>query len=335
MGAIMIVDDDDTYTRSLSRVLSKRYFPRSVVEEYSPAGALKRLQDTPYLYDVVITDIDFPGSADDGIRLAHKIARWKQTRRFSSAPKVICITSVMELSKVKTLLAARESGSQFSLKEDISVVERARVSNLYIEIDLALDVLRKERLGPTIRLDYWDSRPTPASRPAVPYERIAGACIVDGVTGHLHHLAINPRPLFYLEYLCLHTRLNRSLSINEIAQRTIDSASSRIKRPSTRPVQERSHKHRDKAVEMNISRVRTALERALNDAKWPESVDHVLITEYHSMITGELISDAEEVLRIRSKLATKRNAGINIGPTPGTTARYRITANIEEHIISA
>ena len=85
----LCVDDDSSFLKSIiERLQADNYEVDGADSSNSAIAAFMR---DPFRYDVVITDMEFPGG-DDGERLVAELIELRERRGYDAAPEIMCIT---------------------------------------------------------------------------------------------------------------------------------------------------------------------------------------------------------------------------------------------------
>ncbi|MBP1726794.1 MAG: sigma-54-dependent transcriptional response regulator, partial [Deltaproteobacteria bacterium] len=129
---ILIVDDDDSFRRSLKGALKKEY---RIVEAANSEEALNQVAESPP--DVVLLDISMPPGVD-GLETLRKI------RALDDYPAVIMVTAHGE---IKNVVQAMNEGADDYLTKPIDF------DGLHIAITKALERLRFKREISSLRRD--------------------------------------------------------------------------------------------------------------------------------------------------------------------------------------
>ncbi len=316
MGTILVVDDEAEFLMQASSLLREKYRRGMRVETAeSPEEALIRIRSSAFGYDMVLTDLLFRNSLNNGIWLIEQIQAIRERRGYDPAPIAIGLTVEKSFKNAKTYNDIRERGGSFVSKLD---------PDLYLAaIDTALQNLQEQRIGPHIIFDHKVSG-DPSLKTLLPHkrekcsanERLVSARIFnendpdDGLIGG------GIRPLLILDLLAHPIRYQRKLSIPDMISFMYNDEFYKAQLAEDLPF-----KNPEKVVQMNLNRIRTNLRHALKNRF---DIEKVLITEYFDFVDGEPVDDPEmvQLLHERNRGGTRR-VGVRL---PKVTARYHLRA---------
>jgi CheY-like chemotaxis protein len=282
--SILCVDDNQPFLISMVERLEVAGY--QVDAATSPESALDSLTRNPFRYDVVITDMEFPGTKD-GEQLVTEIIAFRETRGYDPAPEIICITGAKSKMTPELLQRMRERGCHYVLKG---------TDQYFIETQASMTNLQELR----------------SNRPLFLFIHGASAGYSWGLTGHAGCQvgeSVN-------EVHLLHAGLRRPIKMDPTPRRVFDFLA---KRTSRRPysVEEVANAmaldefynywHGDEGtlssdwVKNNVARIRNALRQAFSDAGLPLIPTDVLATEVFED-QGEVTIDGAHSKLFRSPI---------------------------------
>jgi CheY-like chemotaxis protein len=260
--SILCVDDNLPFLTSMVERLEAAGLQVDAVTE--PNAALQALTTNPFRYDVVISDMEFPGTLD-GEHLVTQIIDFRETRGYDPSPEIVCITGAKSKMTPELLQRMRERGCHYVLKG---------TDQYFIETQAAMMNLQELRSG----------------RPSFLFVHGAAAGYEWGLTERSRCQvgeSVN-------EVHLLHSGLRRPIKLDPTPRRVFDFLA---KRTSRRPysVEEvanamaldefYSYWHGEEAtlssdwVKNNVARIRNALRQAFSETGLPLSPTDVLATE--------------------------------------------------------
>jgi CheY-like chemotaxis protein len=114
MARILWIDDEDDIREVTRTVLESVGYE---VESLRTAEeAIAKIEQDPFAYDLVLTDVSLEGSSFDGEQLMHRIFEIRDKRGYDPAPHVICMTGKPERQKSQTIRRVEENGGRVVMK---------------------------------------------------------------------------------------------------------------------------------------------------------------------------------------------------------------------------
>lgn len=310
---ILCVDDNVKFLSSMVERLQVEGFDVDGVSTCE--SAIAAFIAKPFGYDVVITDMAFPGG-EDGEQLVAKLIELRESRGYEAAPEIICITGDERKIRSELVNALRERGCQYVLKGGDQYV---------VETQAAMMRLQKmRREGPTFLFVHqgsdryeWDNK---AIWSCTPGEVIKEVRLLHSGGRELVDMAPAPRRLF--DFLARHTS-RRAFSVEEVANSiSLDEFYNFWQRHENTDTRD--------SVKNNVHRIRVALDRVFRKMGSPFESDKVLSTQTYE-------DTSEPSFRIESQINSSGRIQVaaidSLLPYSEKDEWYRVNARVYvEHI---
>jgi CheY-like chemotaxis protein len=283
MARILCVDDNAVFLQSMVERLQAEHY--EVDHADSPGAALTAFKQSPFKYDVVLTDMDFP-SGDDGEMLIAELVELREKRGYDPAPEIICITGARSKMDPMLVNRLRDKGCQYVLKG---------TDQYFIEAQAAMKRLQDVRTKGPIFLfahaasaDYkWDDT---QKWGCVVGESVAEVCLLH--SGRRINVKLGPAPRRLFDFFARRASM-RAFSVEEVANAlSLDEFYSYWESGDETVT--------SNSVKTNVNRIRVALQATFKGMNLPFKPSDVLSSETYEDTT-ELLLEKTRHYRFRAR----------------------------------